>query len=104
MLISAPQETDSQFFTPDATFWHDMSSYICASPKSQYDQCYDDASASPDDVIFKVTPRGSRRVRSKEQSPEVILVNASQMARDLSSLININVAKGTTQIKSRANH
>jgi hypothetical protein len=76
MLILAPQETDPQLFTPDATFWHDMSSYICASPKSQYDQCYDDASASPDDVMFKATSRGSRRVRSKEQSPEVILVYA----------------------------
>jgi hypothetical protein len=74
-VFSSVKETDPQIFTPDATFWHDMSSYICTSPKSHYDYNPSDPSASPEDGMFKVAARGSRRVRSKEQSPEVILVS-----------------------------
>jgi hypothetical protein len=67
-----------------------MSTYVCSSPQSNYDYVPDQACAqSPDD--FKATARAnSRRVRSKDQSPEVILVGpANQHAGACTRMTNL---------------
>lgn len=78
------KDADPQLFAPDSAFWQDMSTYVCSSPHSNYEYAHEDPSASPDD--FKATPRTNlRRVRSKDQSPEVILVcSAEQSANHIS--------------------
>lgn len=81
----AVKDVDPQLFAPDSAFWQDMSTYVCSSPQSNYEFAPEDPSASPD--TFSPPPRSNlRRVRSKDQSPEVILVCSVQQSASYHSV------------------
>lgn len=74
------QESDPQVFTNDATFWQDVSAFICSSPQNSFDYRSEDfactSPTSPGEQNFKAieTENVSTQPRVRGQTLELLLV------------------------------